>query len=89
MYSTKIEPARSEANHPEMAVITGFRAFFIACFKVLLKNCLYSSEHTNVLWVGVVQTADGGERDKGHLYMSLEREREPAGDRGESNSGRN
>ena len=31
IYSTKTEPANMEANHPEIAVITGLSAFFIAC----------------------------------------------------------
>ena len=32
MYSTKTAPANMEANHPEIAVITGFKAFFNAWF---------------------------------------------------------
>ena len=31
IYSTKTEPASIEANHPEIAVTTGLREFFIAC----------------------------------------------------------
>ena len=32
MYSTKTAPASNEANHPDTAVTTGFKAFFSACF---------------------------------------------------------
>ena len=28
IYSTKIDPAKSAANHPERTVITGFKEFF-------------------------------------------------------------
>ena len=31
IYSTKTEPANIEANHPEIAVMTGLSAFLIAC----------------------------------------------------------
>ena len=31
IYSTKKEPASKEANHPEIAVMTGFKAFLSAC----------------------------------------------------------
>ena len=31
IYSTKNEPANKDANQPDIAVITGFKAFFKAC----------------------------------------------------------
>ena len=33
IYSTKTAPASMEANHPDIAVTTGFIAFRKACFK--------------------------------------------------------
>ena len=36
IYSTKTAPANKDANHPEMAVTTGFNAFFNACFLIIL-----------------------------------------------------
>ena len=35
MYSTKTAPANIEANHPEIAFTTGFKAFFTACFLMI------------------------------------------------------
>ena len=34
IYSTKTDPANKDANHPETAVTSGFRAFFNACLKI-------------------------------------------------------
>ena len=34
MYSTKTAPAKSEANQPETAVTTGFRALCKVCLKI-------------------------------------------------------
>ena len=36
IYSTKIAPARSDANQPEIAVITGFIEFLNACLKFII-----------------------------------------------------
>ena len=35
IYSTKTAPANIEANQPEIAVTTGFNAFFKACFLII------------------------------------------------------
>ena len=34
IYSTKTAPAKREANHPEMAVTTGFKELLKACLKI-------------------------------------------------------
>ena len=34
IYSTKTAPASKDANQPEIAVTTGFKAFFMACFVI-------------------------------------------------------
>ena len=35
IYSTKTAPANKEANQPDSVVITGFKAFFKACFLMM------------------------------------------------------
>ena len=42
IYSTKTAPAKSEANQPETAVTTGFRAFLSACLKTTQNHCPFA-----------------------------------------------